>query len=645
MQPGHFFVDVTVHLEWEHLDREGISWELFQGRLLDPAHTRQQRSFESWQVFRMDGTRRAAQPLLSVKWDPPNGLVHVVRGLFCHVREGYHAGDNVYLSRDTRKWVRELVGTIQVARFREADDFEDELICRLFQAVVGTSRLPLTSVEAPLPEFSLGQLGYFHQAQLGSAHISDAPMTRPAELIEDALSGSLCWLERVKLLETLLRATPPHELGEAADRFAGRLRELGFERAEIPRLLRGLFQEVALSPYTEFVSNTLAFLELLVKAGGLSIEEQVDFLGWLLRQLGRHLTAYDLVTFHHCGANYPDILLLDAALKGYLGLIDRHPRLFLSGAAQLDVDAGRQRLRRRALRQAWLLRRRYEGHPVPDAPTSPGENVRILPPPHVRVPDEQILDPSTRTKRLFAEDPLTDHLRPAGPEVWVQSLKDLEEPAELRELGMAIFLDRPMSPVKAPGEPDQTLLMSYEAFSRSVARQRLRALAEEWPGMAGFCEKSCKEALRDLRVEGIAPCLPLGSARPGGVSLADALKVADDFLVLATTRRSLSDFLALFDFSEVARQISLAFLTESGRVLILRDDAARREDAVTLSIYDAQLRRRLQLEIDLAAGYESRGGVEYPTAAKVVRGWELGPGGEDLVEWHRDIRVGIGCRS
>ena len=55
----------------------------------------------------------------------------------------------------------------------------------------------------------------------------------------------------------------------------------------------------------------------------------MDFLGWLLRQLGRHLTAYDLVVFHHRGANYPDALVLDAVLKAYLIRIERRPELFL----------------------------------------------------------------------------------------------------------------------------------------------------------------------------------------------------------------------------------------------------------------------------------------------------------------------------
>src|SRR5207247_11438994 len=111
-----------------------------------------------------------------------------------------------------------------------------------------------------------------------------------------------------------------------------------------------------------FVDKSLSLLEALRVHGHLTTGQQIDALGGLLRQLGRHLTAYDLVTFHHRGANYPDALLLDAALKNYLSLIERQPDL-LMGASRVNM------LRRRALRQACLLRHVYEGHAVPDAPT------------------------------------------------------------------------------------------------------------------------------------------------------------------------------------------------------------------------------------------------------------------------------------
>src|SRR5262249_6970238 len=142
-----------------------------------------------------------------------------------------------------------------------------------------------------------------------------------------------------------------------------------------------------------------------------------------------------------------------------------------------EKDAKRKRLLRRALRQAWLLRRRYEGHAVPHEPTSPGENLRVLPRPHVRVPDSQIANPAERTKRLYEDDPLDRYLGEQARLVLLQSLADLQQSEELRELGMATFLDRPFGVGKSPGEPDGTILLSYQAFSRTIARQRLDLLA------------------------------------------------------------------------------------------------------------------------------------------------------------------------
>ena len=64
-------------------------------------------------------------------------------------------------------------------------------------------------------------------------------------------------------------------------------------------------------------------------------------------------------------------------------------------------------------------------------------------------------------------------------EVVRRSVADLAHPDELRELGLGIFLDRPLSAGKAPGEPDSTPLLASLAFSRSIAVQRVNALAKD----------------------------------------------------------------------------------------------------------------------------------------------------------------------
>jgi len=597
MRPEHFYVGPGLTLEWEHVAAEEVSWEIFRGRLLDPAHTRERRVFKAWNVYQTGPDGRSSEPLLSLKWDAAAGRLYVVRGIESYVHEGYDSGGGVFLTRERRKWVRELVGAVDLTDFADADELQDELICLLFQAIVGTSRLPLTSVEAPLPAFSFGQLLYCH----GLGDRGDGPVRSPNRLALALTRPELSPLERVKLLEAFLHAVPPEEL-EAASPFDahwfGQAARMGIHLHD---LLRGVFNHAALSPYTGLGEKTVAFLDALERRGSRSALGAVDFLGWLLRQIGRHLTAYDLVTFHHRGANYPDALLLDAVLKAYLTRIERRPGLFVGDVEQC-------RMRRRALRQGWLIRRRYEGWPVPDLPTSPGENNRVLPPSHPRVPEEQILQPSRRPRRLYADDPLPDHLGRCAAEVLRQSAADLAHPEELRELGMALFLDRPFGSGKAPTEPDGTLLLASEAYSRSVAEQRLLALARE-PGLLTDAERDA--CLRRLKGGAETHGLPLdavgGDARPGAVSLTDARRAAADFVVLRTTPGSVRALLEQYDFAPLAEKIDLDWLIKGGRVLLARNQAGP-----GVLVYGGALRPRLELLPRTASGYVSRAGLEYP---------------------------------
>jgi hypothetical protein len=590
LAPGHFFTGPGVRLEWEHHEAQETLWEVFRGRLVDRAHTRQVRTFETWDVYLIDETGRSGEPLLSLKVDHAGGQLHVVRGLLCYVWEGYDAGGNVYLSRETMRWVRELTGTIFLHRFPSEGELLDELVCRVFHAVVGASRLPLTSVEAPLPAFSLGRLAYFCRP----GPRLEQPARSRTELLERMRGVDLGGTEQAKLLETLLHATSSDEMANLATHLAQQ--DGG---PTLLRRLRTLFNEVSLSPWTDLAAKTLSLLDELERQGHVTGEQGVDFLSGLLCQLGRHLTAYDLVTFHHRGANYPDALLLDAMLKALLSRLEAHPGLFEDNSDMRD----RKRVRRRALRQGWLLRRFYEGHPVPDAPTSPGESLRVLPPPFVRVPEEQILQPSKRTRRLFAGDPLTDSLGPHGEEILRQSLLDLEDPEELLELGLALFLDRPLGAAKAPGEPDQTVLLSHLAFSRSIALRRLK-----WLG---------KTASTAPAVAGIPLSALGGRARPGAVSVMDARQVTDDFVFLRTTASTARDFFTQYDWRPLFARFRLEDLADGQPVLILPLAGER------LVVHDAAGRPRLELLPDTSQGYEERAGNECLKAGlQVLRVWE-----------------------
>jgi hypothetical protein len=608
MRPAHFFAGLTIGLQWQEAT-EVTPWEIYQGRLLNSAQCGQRRTFEAWHVFRLGSEGLSDEPLLALRYDAEAGEVHITRAVYSYVTEGYDAGGSVFLSRQTRRWLRELVGTLKLSDFANAEELGDEIICRLFHAVVGASRLPLTSVEAPLPDFSLGELSYCYRLDVASG---EGPMRSFRDLVEKAWSEGVAHSERVKLLELVLRATPAGDLDAAADVFIARLRTLG-QQVDIARLLRDLLNDVALSPYSDFVGKMFRFLEVLVCRGGLSRGGNVDFLSYLLRQLGRHLTAYDLVTFHHRGANYPDALLMDEALKAYLRLIERDPVLLLPSAGDGPADSCRKRIRRRALRQALYFRRHYEGHPVPDMPTSPGENARVLPPPFERVPEEQILDPTQRTRRLFADDPLDATVGEQGKRVLEASMDDLGHPEELRELGTATFLDRPLGTFKRPCEPDATPLLSYEAFSRSVARQRLDELAERWKLITEAARQNFQRRLDELTVEGVRPPASSARPRPGSVSLGDAHRVAPDFVILRTTDRSAREFWGLFDWSPLDAKVPLDFL--KGQVIIARSQG---EAAVT--VYENPSRPFLRLEFDPGKGYAVRGGVEYPAAGLTAVG-------------------------
>src|SRR6516225_974067 len=142
--PRHFFIGDGLELEWEHAPAENIPWEIYKGRLLDASQTRERRTFEAWNIYSIDEFGRSTEPLLSVKLDAETGEIHVVRAILCYAWEAYESSANVIESRETTKWVRELVGTLDLGDVPITVDIRGELESFLSQAVFGTSRLPLT---------------------------------------------------------------------------------------------------------------------------------------------------------------------------------------------------------------------------------------------------------------------------------------------------------------------------------------------------------------------------------------------------------------------------------------------------------------------------------------------------------------------
>jgi hypothetical protein len=600
LAPSRFFLGAGLALSWQQQPAREYSWEVFQGRLLPPSQTRQRRTFTSWNVYQGAGPTRSAEPLLALYLDSDRREIHVVRGLECYVQEGYDAGGGVFRSREQTRWVRELVGTVRLDDFPSLEALAAELEILRFHAVVGTSRLPLSSLEAPLPDFTCGHLFTAPDLTFGAG-----PVQTRVELL-NRTPWPLPPRVRALWLQTYLLATPATEASAAADDLVARWSAVGGTKTSLSELFRELFREVALSPWTDLTERVRAFVRRFETVGHWDAGDVLDFHSSALRQLVHHLTAYDLITFHHRGANYPDALLLDALLEDFLAGIERRPDL-------LEGDDRLARLRRRALRQAYLTRRRYEGHLVPEVPTSTGENARVMPG-QPRVPEEQLLHPTRRTRRLFAGQPLPTDSRPHVAAALRRSVADLADDRELREGGIGLFLDRPFGVGKSLAEPDGTLLLASVAFSRTLAVARLHDLAHFLPGdldasrLQGFLAR-----LHTLGFVDGVPLERIGAAiRPGAIALADARLAAADFVFLHTTAASLAELRSWFDFAPLAARTDVTFL-ECPALL------ARAPKGPGVVLYDAHWRPRLQLET-AGVGFVRRGGREWPAGGLMVTG-------------------------
>lgn len=546
-QPAHFYVGNGLRCAWQFEADQTLPWELFRGQLV--AATRERRTFLTWNLLQVEAGVPAA-PLLSLLLD--DDAVHVTRDIKCRVWRPVD-GEGGIVAEQATAWTRELVGSVS----RGDPDLPAEVQTLIRLAIIGASRLPLTSLEAPMPQFMFGQLMYVPRPLAGVD--PRIPRRHWRELLPVAGDS--------RVLETILRATDEPVLPSLADE-------------DVPAMMRRMFNEVSLTPYTQFVERAFALLAELPRI------EEMKLLSWLTRRLTRHLTAYDLVLFHYRGANYPDALLLDRLLSRLITILD---------IPDVPVD----RIARRALRMACLVRTLYEGHRVPRQPTSPGEGMRVLPAPFQ---DDQVGGPpeSAADRELYGETPLSKVITPAARRVLQGAMLDLADPAELREGGIGLFIDRPLGFFKSPAEVDRTPLVSYECFSRRLATRRLNecerlssTLGLDVP--AAFWEERRRQ-LDELSVTGLSLDRVPDSPRPA-VSLGDARKVSDDFVVLRTTPGSLRDFWTALgitpgDWPLVARIVH--------------------ENATTMAAFDAQMRPVWRFNGDWSHGPLVRGGIETP---------------------------------
>src|SRR5262249_40551355 len=193
VRPGHFYISPDRGLNWGFRPNERTHWELFRGRALDFTQTREQRSFKSWNVW--DGPT-PGEPLVSVKFDVSAGQIHLTRSILCRAVEAYTGDNGTIMTREANRPVRELVGTIDLSRLASGSELHDELVSLIFAAVVGVSRLPLTSLEMPLPAFTLGQFAYCYQPDA-----QDIASTSPSDWISRSLRCNLAKAEASRMLE------------------------------------------------------------------------------------------------------------------------------------------------------------------------------------------------------------------------------------------------------------------------------------------------------------------------------------------------------------------------------------------------------------------------------------------------------------
>ena len=690
----HFFIADGLRARIVQESERAIRWELFRGHLLDPRHTREEAQLSAWHWYLLGksddpratclsshrSTSATEHPLLSLFYHAADQQLHVVRYLLTHDWNQGASGESSTASAATPQhyWARELVASIAVpthvplaeisanssatsypAEFPDAAwrAFHRALVGAIQSAFQGTNRLPITSLETPLPAFTFGCCAYLPgvsdriaispstpaapgltsssesptetviaqaltlaglRTALGSAaqdELHRTPSDRAAAVGIDA--------EWPRALETLLRAGSEHDLRELVT------------ASTVSRWLtwtRQLFHHVSLTPVTAWIDRAFILLDAIMAAAP-DPAPVCDLVGHMLRHLVRHLTAYDLEKFHSFGANYPDAPWLDRLLRWLIAQIEQHPELFLTerhsdeqedehnGEQAIDSDTAlQQRLRRRALRQAWLLRKHYEGLLVPETPTSQGEIRRVLPAEVPVVPEEQITQPRRRHHRLFDHQPLTLETLPQTRRVLQAALDDLQFPTEYQELGMATFLDRPLGLCHAPGEVDQTPLFSYQAFSARIAQQRL-AQCRPWGATVDAQHHAQWPGPRGISVTELP-----GRPRPGVTTLEDAQFAAPDFRIISMSSSSLRDFLQLVHDHEEPREqaprerapILLPSLLEAcGPLMLLRtataEQAAHGQPALALIDRNQRAIVRWKLAAPYQAGqFEWQDRVEWP---------------------------------
>jgi hypothetical protein len=636
LRPEEFLLGPGCALRIEAARRDQPRWELFQGQLLSPEQTRRTQAFIRWDLFldvAPDDSNNGAAgwncdaPIIVLLYSDTQKRLFVVRTLQVHGWKAAETSPGVIESQPAilARW--ELVGSVappaaattpEKGRNRDGSresglshrSFANGLRTLLRLACTGISRLPIVSVEAPHPAFSLGNLcaGLGEWPEASDSWRHDAPSSSDPIAAWDheyALATRHASPLRPWVVEFILRAIPWSKLPALAQHMQPTLdspqRNVPgsvLPANDVSSVLRSVFYQVSLTPHTDFLAKFVELLRLLPQRSGttsaVSVAAIFDLCGFFVRQLCRHLNAYDLHRFHSYGANYPDAILIDRLLILMVDWGILHPEL-LVGSAPATIG------RRQALLHAWLTRAGYEGLPIPEHPTTQGENLRIIPG-RERLDEGQIVDPGKRDKRLFYGERSADEIVAPLRHRLADAVADLQNPKLYREFGMALFLDRPLGIGKNAGELDRTPLVASTAHSCQIGRSRIEQLRSRGlaPAEIGGATDPGDGRHSAGDFDGIPAVRYPATPRPGVISQSDALKAADDVRWLYTVRSSRRILLEqlLPDATDIA-------VAEPGLLLRTADLAAARRGLPFLTWFGSDWTIRAQWQFAksyLAAG-------------------------------------------
>src|SRR5262249_29184899 len=118
--------------------------------------------------------------------------------------------------------------------------------------------------------------------------------------------------------------------------------------------------------------------------------------------------------------------------------------------------------------------------------------------------------------------------------------------------------------------------------------------------------------VQQVNVRGVPASGYRQSQRPGVAALEDAAQVAEDFVFLRTTIRSLQEFIDWYGIQSLP-EIAKAFLP--GQCLLLRSA----QHPSKLELYDGETRKIARLSVDMSEGFIQRQGIEHPAAGLIFR--------------------------